>query len=47
MNTYCLVAQGGGMVACYHVGVISALKNKFGFKTLEHTGRLVIFQNSI
>jgi hypothetical protein len=34
-------------VIFYHSKTLEYLKNKFGFKTLEHTGRLVIFQNSI
>ncbi|MEK7532312.1 MAG: patatin-like phospholipase family protein [Patescibacteria group bacterium] len=30
-GTFCIVAQGGGMVAAYHAGVIRALKELFGF----------------
>jgi len=35
MKKFCIAAQGGGMVACYHSGVISALKEKFGFHKLS------------
>ena len=35
MGKFCIVAQGGGMVACYHAGVIAALQEKFGLKELH------------
>jgi predicted patatin/cPLA2 family phospholipase len=35
MRNFCIVAQGGGMVSAYHVGVIKALKERFGFSKLN------------
>jgi predicted patatin/cPLA2 family phospholipase len=34
-DKFCITAHGGGMSACYHAGVIAALKEKFGFKKLS------------
>ena len=38
MQTFCIVAQGGGMVAAYQAGAIKGLKKRFGFGQL---GRFV------
>jgi len=37
-RTFCIVAQGGGMIASYQAGVIRALKERFG---LSRLGRVV------
>lgn len=35
MNEITIIAQGGGMVAAYHVGVIRALRERFGFTKIR------------
>jgi predicted patatin/cPLA2 family phospholipase len=35
MNYFCLIGQGGGMTSAYHVGVVAALKEKYGFQKLN------------
>lgn len=38
MSTFCILAQGGGMVTAYHAGVVRGLNDRFGFDNL---GRVV------
>ena len=34
-DNYCILAQGGGMVTAYHVGVVKALKEKYSLQNLN------------